>query len=576
MTNFGTTDQKTFGDRYEIQSKIARGGMADVYLAQDKLLDRPVALKVLFAELSVDPSFVERFRREAQNAAKLSHPNIVSVYDWGEDASTYYIVMEYIDGRSLSTILREDGPMAAGNAAKIGADVAAALSFAHRNGVIHRDVKPGNVLIDRNGLVKVTDFGIARARNTTENLTQTGAVMGTATYFSPEQAQGITVDERSDVYSLGVVMYECVAGKPPFQGDNAVTIAYKHVRETPAPLREVNSKIPIEFATIVSKAMAKSPAARYANADEMQADLQRFNQGQPITTRPPLDATQAIPYRNAASAYADSTRTIPAINPQRDVSHPKPPKDKSVTGPLMLLVALVAAIAVGLLLLFHTSGGSDSNKPVTIPNVVGQDKDAATAALKLLKLQVTYNNQPSSQPSNQVLAQNPTAGTNGHQNDTVQLTISSGPAAISLDDFTGQSADAAKSALQQLGLTVQETQQSSDSVAENTVISQSPSANTQVQAGSTVTLTVSSGPSQVQVPNVVGFTITAAAQQLSAAGLRTVEPSGVDPDSNLVASTDPPAGTSVAKGSAVTLAAQTTTTTSTSTSTTSTTEKPGH
>ena len=206
---------RVFSERYELNHLIARGGMAEVYRAHDRLLDRPVALKVLFPELSVDRSFVERFRREAQAAANLSHPNIVPVFDWGEDTGTYFIVMEFIDGRPLSSILKTAGPLSAERTADIGAHVAAALGYAHKHGVIHRDVKPGNVLITDEGQVKVTDFGIARAINTEESLTQTGAVMGTATYFSPEQAEGIGVDARSDIYSLGVVLFEMVTGRPP-------------------------------------------------------------------------------------------------------------------------------------------------------------------------------------------------------------------------------------------------------------------------------------------------------------------------------------------------------------------------
>src|SRR3954471_7980443 len=253
-------EAKVYGGRYELHRKIARGGMADVYLARDSLLDRPVALKVLFPEFATDRSFVERFRREAQAAANLSHPNIVSVYDWGEEGGTYFIVMEYVEGRSLAQILRDEGPLLPDRAADIATDIAAALGFAHRNGVIHRDVKPGNVLISPLGQVKVTDFGIARAVTTQDNLTQTGTVMGTATYFSPEQARGESVDPRSDVYSLGVVLYELLTGEPPFTGDNPVSVAYKHVQEQPDRVTTRNPQVPVALEAVTMKALAKNPA----------------------------------------------------------------------------------------------------------------------------------------------------------------------------------------------------------------------------------------------------------------------------------------------------------------------------
>jgi serine/threonine protein kinase len=226
-------EQVVLNGRYELHRRVGRGGMAEVYLARDRLLDRLVAIKILFPEFATDPSFVARFRREAQAAANLNHPNIVGVYDWGKERGTYYIVMEYVDGQTVSEIIRNDGPIEPKRAAGIAADVAAALGFAHRKGVVHRDVKPGNVLITKTGEVKVADFGIARAMTASseENLTQTGSVMGTATYFSPEQAQGKAVDARSDLYSLGVVLYEMASGKPPFSADSPVAIAYKHVQE---------------------------------------------------------------------------------------------------------------------------------------------------------------------------------------------------------------------------------------------------------------------------------------------------------------------------------------------------------
>ncbi len=285
---------RVFNDRYELVRHVARGGMAQVYLAKDLLLDRPVALKVLFPELSVDRSFVERFRREAQAAANLSHPNIVSVYDWGEGEHTYFIVMEYVNGRTLAQLLRQ-GPLDAEQAASLGAEVAAALSFAHAHGVIHRDVKPANVLIDKSGQVKVTDFGIARAAGAKEGLTQTGTVMGTATYFSPEQAQGYPVDARSDVYSLGVVMYEMVTGRPPFSGDNPVAIAYKHVREEAVAPTLVNRAVPPSLEAIILQAMAKDPADRYQSADEMRADLLRYVRGSSVLAQRLARPPTAVP-----------------------------------------------------------------------------------------------------------------------------------------------------------------------------------------------------------------------------------------------------------------------------------------
>src|SRR3974390_323308 len=253
-----TQTPRVLSGRYELSHLVARGGMAEVYRAHDRMLDRPVALKILFPELSVDRSFVERFRREAQAAANLSHQNIVPVFDWGEDGGTYFIVMEFVDGRPLSSILRTAGPLHPDRIADIGADVAAALAYAHRHGVIHRDVKPGNVLITDEGAVKVTDFGIARAVNTEESLTQTGAVMGTDTYLPPEQAEGIGVDSRSDIYSLGVVLYEMMAGRPPFLGEPPVAVASKHVRDQPPALSELAPTVPADLEAVVMKAMAKS------------------------------------------------------------------------------------------------------------------------------------------------------------------------------------------------------------------------------------------------------------------------------------------------------------------------------
>src|SRR3954447_3616975 len=307
-----------FNGRYELHRRLARGGMADVFLARDQLLDRPVAVKVLFPEYAADPNFVERFRREAQSAANLNHPNIVSVYDWGQEQGTYFIVMEYVEGRSLADIIRTEGPLHPQRAAEVASDVAAALGFAHRNGVVHRDVKPGNVLISPTGQVKGADFGIARAlgADPESNLTQAGSVMGTATYFAPEQAQGLPLDPRSDLYSLGVVLYEMVTGRPPFGGESPVAIAYKHVQEQPAPPTQVNANVPADLEAIILKLLAKNPAARYASADDLRADLRRFREGQPVLAASAgavaaAGATQAVAATQAVQAYPGAgTATI--------------------------------------------------------------------------------------------------------------------------------------------------------------------------------------------------------------------------------------------------------------------------
>ncbi len=365
---------RVFSERYELIHLIARGGMAEVYRAHDRLLDRPVALKVLFPELSIDRSFVERFRREAQAAANLSHPNIVPVFDWGEDSGTYFIVMEFVDGRPLSSILKTAGSLSAERTADVGSHVAAALGYAHKHGVIHRDVKPGNVLITDEGQVKVTDFGIARAINTEESLTQTGAVMGTATYFSPEQAEGIGVDSRSDIYSLGVVLFEMVTGRPPFLGDTPVAVASKHVRDHPPAPRELNPAIPPTFEAIILKAMAKDPAHRYRTAEELRADLLRFNEGRSVMAMD--DATTLLAAAGAtqvvgAVAEPDQTRAVPAA---KDAPVEEPAEDgsnRTRTYAIVLAILIVLLLGAGFLLARNLGylGGAPS---FNLPNVTGE------------------------------------------------------------------------------------------------------------------------------------------------------------------------------------------------------------
>ena len=374
---------RIFSERYELNHLIARGGMAEVYRAHDRLLDRPVALKVLFPELSVDRSFVERFRREAQAAANLSHPNIVPVFDWGEDTGTYFIVMEFIDGRPLSAILKTAGPLSADRTADIGAHVAAALGYAHKHGVIHRDVKPGNVLITDEGQVKVTDFGIARAINTEESLTQTGAVMGTATYFSPEQAEGMGVDARSDIYSLGVVLFEMATGRPPFLGDTPVAVASKHVRDHPPAPRELNPAIPPTFEAIILKAMAKNPEHRYATAEDLRADLLRFNEGRTVLAMDDATSLLAVAGTTAVVgtvAGMDVTQSVSATPPAEEVEDEEAGSNRTRTYAIILAILVLLLLVAGYFLARNLGylGGSAS---FNLPSVTGQPVGQATAKL---------------------------------------------------------------------------------------------------------------------------------------------------------------------------------------------------
>jgi len=584
--------ERVFNDRYRIVRHLARGGMAEVYLAHDQLLDRPVALKVLFPEFAADRSFVERFRREARAAANLNHPNIVSIYDWGEEDGTYFIVMEYVDGRTLREVIRGDGPLHPTRAAEIGADIAAGLGFAHRNGVIHRDVKPGNVMIA--GLVKVTDFGIARAGDPAEQLTQTGAVMGTATYFSPEQAQGQNIDPRSDVYSLGVVLYEMVTGRPPFTGDSPVAIAYQHVRELATPPSRINPDVPRAFEAIVMAAMAKKRENRYSSADSLRADLLRFAQGRPVAAMAaqassaasttgsgptvaaaPTGVMSPVGAAGAgAGAAAGGTAGAPAGTPtvaadgtrvmprQTEVlvneeEYERPP---ARTSTYIVILAVLLAILAGMLFLLARTLGVGGASDVVVPEVIGNTQTEAQTKLEDAGLKTDVKSQPddANEPG-RVLAQDPGSGAKVKKGSTVTITVSGGAEQVNVPDVVGKQLNEARTILTDAGFRVETRDKSDGNARQGEVLEQLPKGNDKAGKNSVVTLTVSSGREQVVVPSLFNVPESEAANELRGLGFQVERTTSNDASvqSGRVIRTDPGAGTPLARGSTVTMVVST-------------------
>lgn len=561
---------KVYSNRYEIVRPIARGGMADVYLARDQLLNRPVALKVLFAEFARESSFVERFRREAQAAANLNHPNIVGIYDWGQEQGTYFIAMEYVEGRSLREVLSSQGRLSAAQAAEIGAEIGAALSFAHRNGVVHRDVKPGNVLLTTEGQVKVTDFGIARA-GTADGLTQTGSVMGTATYFSPEQAQGITVDGRSDVYSLGIVLYEMVAGKPPFVADSPVAVAYKQVQEQHVPLAQVRSDLPPDFIAIVDRALAKRVTDRYQSAEDLRSDLSRFRRGQKIShaavTGIVAEMNTGEIQRTPAPADAARTEMQQSVTaPQRVPNDWEYDMQEGSTFGRRLGVFAVILVALGLIgaVVAVLLSGSGDSKPTTvrnieIPGLVGQSETDAISALE--NKGFTNIDDPrtlkSDEPIGTVIAQLPAAGDVVASNTRIRLDVSGGPETVRVPSgLEGVSTATAEGKLKNANLRMKPTLESSDDVGVGLIIRTEPEAGQSVPINSEVTVVVSIGKANIDIPKLEGQDVQSAKATLAAKGftnVTTTQQASNTVEKDLVINTDPAFGETATKDEQITI-----------------------
>jgi beta-lactam-binding protein with PASTA domain/predicted Ser/Thr protein kinase len=506
------TRRRVLGQRYEIQGVLGQGGMAKVFKGRDTVLGREVAVKVLSPQFVTDAQFVTRFRREAQAAAALNHPNIVSVFDTGDQGDIHYIVMEYVEGRTLRDAIRSDGPLMPERAAEIADAVAKALSAAHEKGLVHRDIKPGNIMITSSGEVKVMDFGIARTA-TGDTLTQTAAVLGTASYLSPEQAQGEPVDPRSDIYSLGCVLYEMLTGKPPFTGDSPVAIAYKHVRDDPVPPSRLNGDIPRDLESVVMKSMAKNPANRYQTADELRQDLGRVLQGLPTMATPVMGDTTEHISRTQPEGTAVMTRAPPEEEERR-----------RRIWPIVLISLLVLALIALAAFFLVRSLLEPEVQLVRVPDVVGEQEEDAVETLERAGFTVNTEEDFSSRPRGVVFDQDPNASERVEEGSEVTISVSRGPPRVEVPDVINQSQGSAESEVQAAGLEMVVTgEEASSEIPEGNVISQSPQPGERVPRGSDVSVVVSTGPAAVTVPDVVCDPIRQARQEIIDADLSPQE-----------------------------------------------------
>jgi beta-lactam-binding protein with PASTA domain/tRNA A-37 threonylcarbamoyl transferase component Bud32 len=559
------TQPRLLGGRYELDGVVGRGGMAEVYRARDIRLDRIVAIKTLRADLARDQTFQARFRREAQSAASLNHPSIVAVYDTGEDMATGvpvpYIVMEFVDGRTVRDLLQEGHRLLPERSLEIIDGVLRALEYSHQAGIVHRDIKPGNVMVTRNGDIKVMDFGIARAMSDAQaTMTQTAQVIGTAQYLSPEQARGERVDARSDLYSAGCLLYELLTGRPPFTGDSPVAIAYQHVRENPIPPSRIDPDIPLWADAIVLKAMAKSPADRYQSAAEMRADLQRAASGMPVAAPTRMDAYGPRTQRMGADTMlaAGATTSIPPVD-YDDYDGRYGPARRGGGGsrrwiPWVLGLVLVLGVVGGVA--YYLLG---SSKTYFVPQVDGLTQAQAVQQLQQNHLQASIVDRPSSSvQKGTVISSNPSQGSSVAQNSTVTLFVSSGAANVTVPGVVGEQEIQATQTLENdYGLQVKTVTDPTSTAPQGQVISQNPVKGVSVAPNSTVTITVSGG--EVNVPSVTNETLQQAQTSLVNAGFQVNvhnQTCSASIPNGTVCSQTPNGNTMAPKGTTVTIAVQ--------------------
>ncbi len=558
--------QRILARRYELQELIGGGGMADVYKAQDKLLDRAVAVKILHQQYANDAEFVEKFRREATAAAKLAHPNIVNIYDVGEDGGSQYIVMEYVSGPTLKEVIQQKGCLEPIEAVRIAKEIASALESAHRNNLVHCDIKPHNILVMPDGHIKVTDFGIARAVSAS-TMTYSGSVMGSVHYFSPEQAKGTVITTKSDVYSLGVVLYEMLTGQLPFNGETSVSIALKHLQEEPVPIRQLNPSIPPVLEAIVQKAMSKDPADRpsstelYADLNQAKAMLAGRGISQEAVSNDPF-ATRMIP-RITPEMMAEQRSERPAKNPtgSRGDYQPQyqPPEEKSIFKSKSFIAVLVGILFMGFFVgSFLSFGKFWSSAEINVPDVVGKSSVVAQQILedKNLRVKIVEANDDSV-PAGQVVSQYPEAGAKVKEQRLVTITVSKGGQELTMPDLKSMSRSNAEEKLKKMGLKIGAVFEENAKEPAGTVINQDPRSGSKITKGQTVDITVSLGEKkkEVTVQNYTGLSVDSAKSNLEANGLSLggiSEETSTKPKGTVIGQS-PAAGSTTTEGGSVSL-----------------------